>query len=95
MRSVDVATCIAVTLWYKACRKFITEQFPAVFSQPDTDKSEVSSCPAYFGLMRAIAEKGTFGTFDDVEQLSIYTALLELETAIAQQQEQEEKLKQD
>lgn len=84
----------AIMIWYKGCRAAMYEQFTDVFTQ--NEGGEPESSDAYFGMMRAIAEKGTYGTFDQVEEMWIWTMLTELRAAkkdIDRQKEALEKTK--
>jgi hypothetical protein len=81
-KHIPVHVCIAISLWYKACRTYITDCFPLVFNTDEVNQSTTPESPAYFGLMRAIAKQGTFGNFETVEKMSLYTALLDFEMAI-------------
>ena len=67
---------IAVMIWYKGCRNYILNRFDEVFS--GENKSDEVESPAYFGLMRKIAERGIYGTMKEVEQLYIYNVMAEL-----------------
>jgi hypothetical protein len=86
MQHLSPAYAYATVLWYKGCRRFICGQFPEVFQQPASDTSETVEEPAYFGLIRAIAKEGIYGTFADVEQMYLYTALVELVEAAKERQ---------
>ena len=81
MESVSESWAYAIVLWYKACRAFMVQQFPTVFTAPASDDDNGNSEPGYYKLMRAIAKEGTYGKFEDVEQMFIYNALMEMEAA--------------
>lgn len=87
-RNLPAGFAYAVLLWYKACRKFITVQYSRVFDgTEDENYQPVDELPNHFNLMRKIAEKGTYGRYDEVEQLYLHTALLEIEKSIIEADE--------
>lgn len=67
---------LAILAWYQACKKQLFESFPDL---PTGEASE--DRPEYFQVLRMISKEGTYGTFDQVEQLFIYNVLMELECA--------------
>jgi len=85
-KRLPVSYAYAVVLWYKGCRAYISDRFTRIFNAPEADQSEVPGEPAYFGLMRSIAKEGIYGSFADVEQLYLYTALTEMDAALDEQE---------
>jgi hypothetical protein len=83
---------IAIMIWYKGCRNYIINRFSHIFSS--TEDSEANEQPAYFELMRAIARKGIYGTFEQVENMYLYTALHEITCAMEEKALMEEQLNQ-
>lgn len=79
----------ATLLWFKACRVLLTQLYPAVFkrAEDDTPADTYLELPNHFNLMRKIAEKGTYGTYDKVEEQYLHTILLELEKSIVEAEE--------
>jgi hypothetical protein len=82
----------AIMLWYKGCRQQLAEEHPRIFpaaadkSEEQEDKpDEEPALPTYFGLMRTIAEKGTYGNFDQIEQMYLGNALAECEFMMDEQ----------
>lgn len=80
----------AALLFYKGCRKHLVELFPMVFDstviqqQADGEDQEVKPAaeshePSYLPLMRMIANAGTYGDFDKVENMYLHNALFEME----------------
>lgn len=81
---------LAVVLWYKACRAYITQSFPGVFNTEEAESVDSGQPQSYHALIRAIAKQGIYGTFADVEQLYLYNALMELEAAAEERRQMEE-----
>lgn len=76
---------MAILLWYKGCRHFITTRHHRIFD--GANQSDDPAAPAYFGLMREIAKTGTYGPFEQVEDMYMYNALHEMECALDEQEE--------
>lgn len=89
-KHLPLPVALAITFFYKGCRKLIVSLFPDVFD--GANKSEISEVPAYFDLMAGIAETGVYGDFSKVEQMYLYNALLEMRRNIKLQQEMKEQL---
>ena len=67
---------LAILAWYQACKKELFASFPELPTGEASDDR-----PEYFQVMRMISKEGTYGTFDQVEQLYIYNVFMELECA--------------
>jgi hypothetical protein len=84
----------AVLLFYDGCRQLIIDQHPEVFTSGDQDTiSNEDQFQGMFMMIRGLAADGKYGTFEEVEQLYVYTALNELTQLIQENKEMEEKLK--
>lgn len=90
MKAYPVHYAIAIMLWYKGCRQYIINRFSNVFTS--NEEANADEQPAYFGLMRAIAKEGIYGTFDQVENMYLYTALTEIVCAMEEKALMEEQL---
>lgn len=81
-KALPVGYAYAIKMWYIAYRQMLSKSHPRIFN-PDNDKGKgKSEVPAYFGLMRMVAEKGTYGTYEDVEKMFLNLLLYELEMAL-------------
>lgn len=80
---------LGIMIWYQGCRMKIAQLFPDIFSGGDEGGES-----SYFTLMRAIAKEGTYGPFAEVEQLHLYTALMEMECSIKDSKAMKEQLDQ-
>lgn len=79
----------AIVLFYDGCREHLIRQFPDVFAPGDTNSNEWFM--GMFTVIRGIADDGKYGKFDEVENLNIYTALLELTLLLKEAKEMENK----
>lgn len=78
----------AIGLWYAGCRQAMVDNNPEVFGGDGE--------PPKYGLisiLRAIAEKGTYGTFEKVEKMSAEMIMIELNERIAEAKRMEEEAK--
>lgn len=84
---------MAIALYYEGCRNNFIEQYAEVF-EGDSGTGEL---PTYgmWNIMRDIAEKGTYGDFDKVEEQYVDTILMEIHTQIIKAREYERMLKQN
>lgn len=81
----------AIVLWYDACREQIIADNPEVFSSRDADGDGDGG--DMFAIMRSLADGGKYGNFEQVEQLLLPTALLEMNMLIAENRRLETELK--
>lgn len=78
----------AIAKMYDGCRLQIMQQFPDVFGAPGGEAAVQESFDGMFKLMRSLAADGKYGTFEQVEQMNLYTAMYELTLAMEEQEEQ-------
>lgn len=81
-RKLQPAVAYAILQWYKGCRLHLMSLYPVIFQSNDSSKGSEDRLPTLFPIMRKIAEKGTYGVFEDVEQMEIHTFLMETEESI-------------
>lgn len=75
---------LAIATWYAGCRQKLVDDNPEVFGGGGE--------PAKYGLislLRSIAEKGTYGTFDKVEQMPVSMMMIELNEAVEEAKKME------
>ena len=72
---------LAAHFWYAATRQTMVEEHPRIFRSTSSESEDGSDLPSYFPLMRAIAKEGTYGNFENVEEMYLLNALEELEAA--------------
>lgn len=89
-KHVPLEEAYAILLWYKGCRDTLQASCPNVFSSSDNSTAGESAEPSYFGIMRMIAEKGTYGNLEQVEQLYLTVALMEMELTIIEHKQSKE-----
>lgn len=71
----------AILLWYDGCRENLISLYPEVFKPaPTTD--DTGSDKGMFTVMRGLAEGGKYGAFNNVKQLNLHTALMEMEQLV-------------
>lgn len=75
----------AVLLWYDGCRESLIELYPKVF-QPTTDTDETQSTKGMFSVLRGLADGAKYGSFNEVKNLNLHTALMEMEQLIIEQE---------
>lgn len=83
-----LAVKLAIAAWYKGCRLQLQQQFKIVFNGGGGE-------PAKYGLwsvINGVAEKGTHGTFQQVEQMLLKEFLMELSEGIEKAKKMEQQL---
>lgn len=83
LAQLPVKYAYATLMWYMACRAEWQKNYPEVFPEGDSGEAP-PPIPGYFMLMRSIAEKGTYGSFKDVEQMYVLNMFNELVCVIAE-----------
>lgn len=79
----------AITHWYDGCRSKLSKDYPDVFSGSGGE-------PAKYGLvsmMLNVAEKGTFGDFDKVEQKPVRLVMVQLDEMVQEAKKMEQQMK--
>lgn len=75
-----------ILLFYDGCRAKLIKDHPTVFTAGE-DSTPEDQFQGMFLMMRVIAESGTYGDFDRVEDLYVLTALSEARQKIKEQEE--------
>ncbi len=84
LQSLPVKYAYATLLWYMACRNAWQKNYPEVFPENKNEPAEPLPIPGYYMLMRSIAEKGTYGNFEQVEQMYVINMFNEVVCAITE-----------
>lgn len=66
----------AILMWYHGCRQQLEENYKPVFEGNQT--SYKNYYDGMYGMMRSIAEKKTYGNFDEVGDLYVHLAFKEI-----------------
>jgi hypothetical protein len=80
VRKWPLTTKLSILTWYEHCRLQLVEDWPDVFKGGEGD-------PAKYGLvtmMRNVAQAGTHGTFEVVENLPLKLVMIELDELLAE-----------
>lgn len=67
----------AIFMWYDGCRQQLEDLYPLAF-ESDGKTSAKNYYDGMYGIMRGIAEKKTYGNFDEVGELYVHLAFKEI-----------------
>lgn len=87
IRTWPMAVKLVIATWYAGCRQFLNAENPDVFGGPGE--------PAKYGLisiLRTIAEKGTYGTFEEVIKMPVTMMMIELNETVEEGKRIEQQL---
>lgn len=94
-RDCQHADALAVMLFYTGCRLWMAARYEAVFGGGggEGNGEDNDAPPSLFQLMRAVAKTGTYGDFESVVNMYLYTLLAEVVAAMEEAERLQDEMK--